>query len=221
MSTRNKEWLRYALLIAIIVVAGYFGVRYPLPEMPVEERLQLIEAHLGISDIGLQAVGPTRFRKIQVDHDANVDGDATIGGDATVTGDTSVGGDLAVTGDAAVGGDIAITGDILGNTNIVSKTTSYTLTVAESGSIATNIGASTGLTWTLPSAAAGLNYCYYLAVTQVITISPTATDLIHHLTNSAGDNITGTVLGDTLCLTAIDSVVWVPSNETGSWNDID
>lgn len=220
MTERQKQWLNYVLVVVLVLASGYFGVRYPLPEMPMEGRLQLIEAHLGIGDAGVQAVGPTRFRKIQVDHDANVDGDATIGGDTTVTGDTSVGGDFTATGDAAIGGDIAVTGDILGNTNIISKTASYTLTVAESGSIATNVGASAGFTWTLPAAAAGLNYCYYLAVTQIITISPASGDLIHHLTNAANNRITNTVLGETLCLTAIDSVIWVPSDETGSWNDI-
>lgn len=118
-------------------------------------------------------------------------------------------------------GDVFVNGDLLGFTNVVSKAESYTQLNVETGSLYVNIGAGAGYTWTLPAAATGLRYCYYLAVTQIVTISPAAADLIHHLTNSAGDRITNTVAGDTLCLTAIDDVNWVPSNETGSWNDID
>ena len=113
MSTRDKEWIKYALLVVVILVVGYFGVRYPIPPMP-----EVIE---------MQAIGPTRFRSIQVDHDANVDGSIT--GD--VTGDVT--GDLTgnVTGD--ITGDV--TGDVAGDlTNstflVVTAQTAISLTDA-------------------------------------------------------------------------------------------
>jgi hypothetical protein len=107
MSNRDKEWLRYALLVAVILVAGYFGIRYPLPEMPedVESRLEMLEAHLGIGDIGLQAVGPTRFRTILVDHEATIAGALTASGG--VVGDVTGNVVGNVTGD--------LTGDMVGD----------------------------------------------------------------------------------------------------------
>ncbi len=110
MSTRNKEWLRYTLLVAVILVAGYFGVRYPLPEMP-----EVVE----VDGIEMQAVGPTRFRTILVDHEATVAGVLTASGGVVgdVTGD--------VTGDMT--GDV--TGDVTGNvTGDVTNSTFLNLT---------------------------------------------------------------------------------------------
>ena len=242
MTKRQKQWLNYALVTVLVLVSGYFGVRYPLPDMPEYAELEMRTAALeAIAGIEMQAVGPTRFRSITVDHVATVGEsltvpDITASDDLVVTDDAAVGGDLTVTGSSEVGGnitlengevisnstdgDVFVNGDLLGFTNVVSKAESYTQLNVETGSLYANIGAGAGYTWTLPAAATGLRYCYYLAVTQIITISPAAADLIHHLTNSAGDRITNTVAGDTLCLTAIDDVNWVPSNETGNWNDI-
>lgn len=135
MSIRDKEWLKYALLVAAILVAGYFGARFPLPEMP--------EA---MTEIGMQAVGPTRFRSIQVDHDVNVDGastsaDLTCSGtvsaeqltttdDLTVTDDAGVGGDLTVTGATNLDSTLDIDGNITSGTGAITITDSVNITGA-------------------------------------------------------------------------------------------
>jgi len=207
MSDRDREWLKYALLVLAIIVAGYFGIRYPLPDMP---------EYVDVNGIEMQAVGPTSFRRIYVDHDATVAGVLTAS--SGVVGDVTgnVVGD--VTGD--VTGDI--TGVIFGSTNVISKTAAYTLTTAESGSVCTNLTAPAGgFTYTLPSAAIGLNYCFYVAGTEVITIAVPTGDQVHHITDSTGDTITNTTAGDQLCIVAIDTVYWVPTSETGTWFDAD
>lgn len=98
MSDRNKKWLEYALLVLVILIAGYFGVRYPIPDMP-----EYIE----------QAVAATRFRKIYVDHEATVEGVLTASGGVVgaVTGNVTgnVTGDL--TGD--------MTGDLTNSTFLI------------------------------------------------------------------------------------------------------
>ena len=114
MNERQKQWLNYVLVVALVLMSGYFGVRYPLPDMPMEERLQLIEAQVGLGDVEMQAVGPTRFRSIQVDHDVNIDG-ASTSADLTCSGTVSAEqltttDDLTVTDDATVGGDFTVTG---------------------------------------------------------------------------------------------------------------
>ena len=105
MSNRDRKMLSNVVLALAILATCYFGMRYPLPEMPegVEGRLEMLEVHLGLGDIGLQAVGPTRFRKIYVEHEATVAGALTASGG--VVGDVvgnltgNVAGDL--TGDMA------------------------------------------------------------------------------------------------------------------------
>lgn len=96
MSDRDREWLKYALLVVVILVAGYFGVKYPIPPMP-----EVVE----VDGIELQVVGPTRFRKIYVDHEATIVGVLTASGG--VVGDVTG----AVTGN--VTGDL--TGDMVGD----------------------------------------------------------------------------------------------------------
>ena len=118
-------------------------------------------------------------------------------------------------------GDVFVNGSLLGYTNIVSQSASYTLAITESGSLAINIGAAGEITWTLPAAAAGLHYCFYIAPTQNITIVVGAADQIHHLTNAAGDRLQNGTAGDSICLTAIDIVYWIPTGEEGTWNDAD
>lgn len=100
MNIRDKKWIGYALLVLAILVAGYLGVCYPLPEMP--------------EGAGAQAVSATRFRSIQVDHDANVDG-ASTSADLTCSGTVSAEqltttDDLTVTDAAAVSGALDVDG---------------------------------------------------------------------------------------------------------------
>ena len=71
MNTKQKQWLGYAILAVAIIAAGFLGVRYPLPETP-----EVVE----VDGIEMQAVGPTRFRRIYVDHDATVAGALTASG---------------------------------------------------------------------------------------------------------------------------------------------
>lgn len=103
MNEKQKQWLSYALIVVAILV-GFFGVRYPLPDAP--------------GDIEHLAVGPTRFRSIQVDHDANVDGAIT----GAVTGDLT--GDL--TGD--------VTGDLT-NSTFLNLTAQTAISVTAAGTI--------------------------------------------------------------------------------------
>jgi len=106
--------------------------------------------------------------------------------------------------------------------DVVTKTSSYVVTVAESGTLYSNMGATAEVTLTLPAAVSGLNYCFYVADAYTMTIDPDDADQVHHLTNAAGDRLqnTGTA-GDSVCLTAVDGTYWVPTGEEGTWSDAD
>lgn len=100
-------------------------------------------------------------------------------------------------------------------------TANTTLTAAQTGRWVSNDGASGTITFTLPSAATGLQYGFYVDETQSLQIDPATGDQILHLTNSAGDMITNATAGDSIYLVAISSAGWIPLQETGTWNDGD
>lgn len=166
MTERQKQWLQYALLVVAILVAGYFGVRYPLPEMP--EYVEGVE---------LQAVGPTRFRSIYVDHGATVAGALTASGG--VTGDVTG----AVTGNVTgnVTGDL--TGDMTGdltNSNFLVLTAQTAVSVTEQAYIT-----ATGTYQPLTSAAA-----YSTSLTTAVMSGTIAGELLILENQNASDVIT-------------------------------
>lgn len=191
---KHASWL--TLIVLTIAVNLTFGMRYPLPR-PADPVIEL---------------GTTNFTDLEAE-------DITATDDLVVTDDASVGGDLAVTGDASVGGDLAITGSLTAQSPYAAKAASYTLLTTDTGGLFSNGGASTGITFTLPTAAAGLQYTFYTSSTQIITVTPSSGDMILHLTNAVDDRINNATAGDSLNLVAIDTLYWVPLSETGTWGD--
>jgi len=119
-------------------------------------------------------------------------------------------------------GDVQITGDLLYQTNVVSTAVAYQLLPSETGSLVTNPGRDThGQVFTLPVASAGYNFCFYVGASGGITVTPGSGDYILHLTNAADDRVANTTVGDSVCVTAIDSIWWVPTQEIGTWSDVD
>jgi len=100
------------------------------------------------------------------------------------------------------------------------KTADYTITIAESGALFSNGGATKEITYTLPSAAEGLNFCFYVYAAYTVNVDVASGDQTHHLTNAAGDRIqnTGTA-GDSVCLMGADATYWIPTQEIGTWSD--
>jgi hypothetical protein len=106
---------------------------------------------------------------------------------------------------------------------VLVKTADYSLTPMERGAVVVNTGASSSLTITLPSAAAGLYYCIGISAAQILTVNVTSGDAILGLTNAANNRImnAGTV-GDSVCLSAIDATNWLPIGAArGTWTDVD
>ena len=169
----------------------------------------------------------------------NVTGDLTgdVTGNVTGTLTGNVTGDLTgnVSGATYVTattlyGDLVgnVTGDLIGYAYYgrpIAVSTDYTLTQATSGSTLVNFGATGEITITLPDVdltTVGYQYCFYVYDAYTITIKPATGDMIHALTNAAGDRIqnVGTA-GDSICLLNITSVHWAPMQEVGTWSDVD
>lgn len=101
------------------------------------------------------------------------------------------------------------------------KTANYTILVADRTTTFSNKGATGEITFTLPSAAVGLNNCIYVFAAYTVTIKPGGSDQIHALTDAADNRIqnVGTA-GDYVCFEAIDSTYWAPLPREGTWSDI-
>lgn len=98
------------------------------------------------------------------------------------------------------------------------KTSNYTVTALDSGTIFDNIGAAGAVTNTLPTAARGLFYEFYVDAAQTVTIVAGASTTIRYgatVTASAG-NITSNAQGSIVRIVAISTTQWIVEflNET-------
>jgi hypothetical protein len=103
--------------------------------------------------------------------------------------------------------------------DFAAKTAGYTILADQRGAIFSNLGATGALTLTLPTAAKGLNFCFYTGAAQTLYIDPAGTNQISHLTNAGGDRISNATAGDSVCLVGISTSAWIPLGEVGTWAD--
>lgn len=104
--------------------------------------------------------------------------------------------------------------------NVANRTTD----AAESGaaylSVITNAGATALVTRTLPTAAAGGNYCFYVADTDGLKVVAASGDEIRiagTATATAG-YIRNSTIGSSVCLVAMDATTWAAINApNGTW----
>lgn len=110
-------------------------------------------------------------------------------------------------------------GNLLHGRAITAKTADYTVVANDSNRLFTNAGASGAVNFTLPTAAAGLTYTFYIDASQTLTITAGASTTIRSggsVTASAG-NITASTVGNTVRLTAISATQWIAETITGTW----
>jgi hypothetical protein len=86
----------------------------------------------------------------------------------------------------------------------------------------TNAGAvasASEITFTLPTAAAGLSYSFGVIYDATVNVDANSGDKINVLTNAAGDKIQATDVGAHVHLLAIDSTNWLVLKKHGTWAD--
>lgn len=98
------------------------------------------------------------------------------------------------------------------------KTANYTVTTLDSGTYFNNIGAAGAVTNTLPTAAAGLTYAFYVDAAQTVTIVAGASTTIRYgaTVTAAAGNVTSSTQGAFIKMIAISSTQWIVEalNET-------
>jgi hypothetical protein len=145
---------------------------------------------------------------------------AVIGGGYGSTGCTlSTAGVLQCNGAATIDGAMTVSGALYNVTPVLTKDAAYAVAVADSGAIIKNTSV-VSATFTLPAAAAGLNYCVFnYSGSDVIIEFTDSADVALNEVNSAGDSVTNTTAYDSICLTAIDAVNWITVSSLGTWSD--
>ncbi|HKQ06804.1 MAG TPA: hypothetical protein VJ464_16840 [Blastocatellia bacterium] len=106
-----------------------------------------------------------------------------------------------------------------GNREVVAKTANYTVVARDTGRFFTNAGASGEVDFTLPTAAAGLTYIFYVDAAQTLKVIAGASTTIRvagSVSASAG-NITNATTGGSIRLTAISTTQWVAEYSQGTW----
>jgi len=154
---------------------------------------------------------------LDADSTANIAGAVVLGSTLDVSG-----GDITLENDETISnstdGRVVVGGDLGYKTIVIDKTAAYTVTTAESGALFTNDGASGAITFTLPSLAGGLSYCFTANDNQTVAVDPDGTDQILSETNAAGDMITSGAQFDVICLVGVTDG-WLPVETTGTWAD--
>jgi len=121
------------------------------------------------------------------------------------------------TGDAITGDGTAALGGFL--KTVTDDTNGVALAVTASGTVQTNAGAVGAAAWTLPAAAAGLNYCFVVMAAQELRVTPAAGDAINiaGVQGAAAEYWTANAVGESLCIVAVDTTNWIATSFTGTW----
>ncbi|MFY9225105.1 MAG: hypothetical protein WAQ98_20695 [Blastocatellia bacterium] len=111
-------------------------------------------------------------------------------------------------------------GSLNTRSSFAAKTSGYTLLSTDSGGVFTNGEAVGSVTFSLPAAAAGLHYKFYVTTNQNFVIDAAGSDTIRlgASVTASGGNLTSNVVGDSLELIYIGSGQWgVLGKEQGTW----
>lgn len=155
-------------------------------------------------ETGYLRIGTSAATQSLGDDDAHISGTLEIDGALYAEG--------AITGD----GVDAISGFVKTVTN---DTDGKVLTIAESGTIQTNAGASGAAAWTLPGAVAGLEYGFVVMAAFELRVTPAGGDKIYYdgTAMAAAEYRYADAVGEYMHIVAVDATNWVVTTETGTW----
>lgn len=106
-----------------------------------------------------------------------------------------------------------------GNKTVTAKTGNYSVLSGDAGVVFTNTGAAGTVIFTLPTAASGLNYTFYVDAVHVVEVLAGASTTIQlggSISSSAGNFQAGTS-GYCVTVVAISTTQWVATAITGNW----
>jgi hypothetical protein len=108
---------------------------------------------------------------------------------------------------------------MLGRSVEAVTTTKAPSTTLELDELYTNEGDADGATITLPTAAAGLTYTFYVQTGQTLTVTAASGDTIrvNGIVSAAAGSASSNVVGSYLVLVAVNATEWIAVSVGGSW----
>lgn len=136
--------------------------------------------------------------------------------------------DLYVEGTAEIDGAVRIDGSITGDggdaikgylKSVTDDTDDEVLAITGSGGVYTNAGDGDAETYSLPDAAAGLEYTFVVMAAQQLRIDPKAGDKIIYAAVALdnGEYLWADAVGESIHVLAVDGVNWIVTQSVGTW----
>lgn len=145
MTNAKTQYIVSALLVILVLVAGYFGIKLPVPVIPDPLPGVTIEGGPEPGGVGLEsAIGQSiKFdRNIRAAQDVNVVGDLDVDSTLNVDGTATIDGTITASGSINLADDITMDGALdVGTTAtlpLIVQTLATTVTVTNGSTIATN-----------------------------------------------------------------------------------
>jgi hypothetical protein len=115
--------------------------------------------------------------------------------------------------------NVFVAGYVSTGRQVLAKTANYSVAAAEQNALYTNSGAAGSVNFTLPTAAAGLTYSFYIDAAQTLTITAGASTTIQLTgsTSASAGNVTSNTAGNCITLVAISTTKWVAQSHEGTW----
>jgi hypothetical protein len=110
-------------------------------------------------------------------------------------------------------------GSLLMRYRVSAKTANYSVATGDSNTFFTNTGATGEVDFTLPTAAVGLVYTFYVDAAQTLKVIAGASTTIRVAgsVSAAAGNITNATTGGCITLIAISTTQWVAESSQGTW----
>jgi hypothetical protein len=228
---QNRFILLAVLLLAVGFVAGYLVGGSLAAQVYVDapadietlgkshfDQLNVAGAATFLSAIDAQAALYDSGGAFQIDDTAIELGDLSGTGNNT-TWELDDGGQVITV--TAYTLDASQVSDFLRRLPVYAKNADYTVDSGQTGVWFVNKYATGSVTFSLPAAGKGYEFCFYVFEAQQVYVDPATGDQIFDLTNASGDRIGSSTAGDFVCLLGLDGSNWLPLGSSGTWADAD
>lgn len=91
MNAQTKKLIAWVIGVALVLVAAYFDVKYPIPPMPTDE------------DLAAASGNVTQVRALSVLNDTTIGGNLSVGGATSLTGNVASSGNIVTTATVQAG----------------------------------------------------------------------------------------------------------------------
>lgn len=183
--------------------------------------------HITFSNKSASGNNTTTVERMRLTSGSSGGGNLLIGTTST-TGLTGAGGlsvastttsTTTATGSAIFAGGVGIAGPLYAQQPVVARTTALSVAANQTRALFTNEGTTSQVVFTLPSAAAAIEYTFVVQDTDGLRITAASGDTIRiaGTVSGAAGYVESTTIGNTITVVAINATEWVATAVNGTW----